>query len=215
MGSDVRTRGDHFLMAKVDVILIQNVVGLGAESDHIKVAAGYARNFLFPQKLAIPLTATNKRRLESLRQKRAEREAHELNTMAELAKTLSKVTLLITVKAGEDNKMFGSVTAGTIADELKHQFDVVLDKHKIHLEKPIRTVGDHEAQLRLHADVSGALKIHVQSATPQTVPAEAHAPGKEAASARAESRTEGKKETADRRPRPAKGEKTDKAAKPE
>jgi large subunit ribosomal protein L9 len=154
-------------MAKVDVILIQNVVGLGAESDHVKVAAGYARNFLFPQKLAIPLTSANKRRLEALRQRRGEREAHELNSMTELSKMLSKVTLLITVKTGEESRMFGSVTAGTIADELKHQFEVALDKHKIHLEKPIKAIGDHDVELRLHPEVTATLKVRVQSSTPE------------------------------------------------
>src|SRR4029453_11391218 len=107
-------------MPKTEVILTHNIVGLGAESDQVKVAAGYARNFLFPQGLAIPVTAANKRRLEALRQRRAEREAHELNSMTELSKSLGKVTILIKVKTGEDGKMFGSVTAGTIVDELKH-----------------------------------------------------------------------------------------------
>src|SRR5207244_12265115 len=109
-------------MAKTEVILTHNVIGLGAESDHVKVAAGYARNYLFPQGLAIPLTAANKRRLEALRRRRAEREAHELNSMAELAQGLSKLTLVIKVKAGEDGKMFGSVSDGTIDDELNNQF---------------------------------------------------------------------------------------------
>jgi large subunit ribosomal protein L9 len=201
-------------MPKLDVILIQNVVGLGAESDHVKVAAGYARNFLFPQKLAIPLTAANKRRLEALRQRRGEREAHELNTMTELAKTLSKVTLLITVKTGEDNKMFGSVTAGTITDELKHQFDVALDKHKIHLEKTIRTVGEHEVELRLHPDVVGRLKVQVQSATPPAPVGEGAPAEKEAAPDRASASKEVRKEGADRKPRAPKGAKSEKALPP-
>jgi large subunit ribosomal protein L9 len=74
-------------MAKTEVILIQNIVGLGGESDLVKVAAGYARNYLFPQGLAVPLTAANKRRIEALKQRRAEREAHEFNTMSELSKS--------------------------------------------------------------------------------------------------------------------------------
>lgn len=171
-------------MPKVDVVLTQNVVGLGAESDQVKVAAGYARNFLLPQGLAIPLTGVNKRRLEALRQRRAEREAHELNTMTELAKTLSKITLEIAVKAGEGDKIFGSVTAGTIADELKHQFDVSLDKRKIHLEKALRTVGDHEVELRLHAEVTANLKVHIKSSNPQQA-AEAQAAALAAAEAAA------------------------------
>src|SRR5439155_18205452 len=131
-------------------ILIQNIVGLGAESDHVKVAAGYARNYLFPQGFAIPLTGANKRRIEALRQRRAEREAHEFNTMSELAKGVSKLICLIKVKTGEDGKMFGSVTSGTIADELKHQFDILLDKRKILVDHPIRTLGEHDIELRLH-----------------------------------------------------------------
>ena len=75
-------------MAKCEVILTHNIVGLGAESDQVKVAAGYARNYLIPEGFAIPLTAANKRRIESLRQRRAEREAHEFNTMSELARSL-------------------------------------------------------------------------------------------------------------------------------
>lgn len=157
-------------MPKLEVILTHNVVGLGAESDQVKVAAGYARNFLIPQGLAIPLTSANKRRLEVLRQRRAEREAHEFNSMSELARGLGKMLLLLKVKTGEDGKMFGSVTAGTIADELKHQFDVGLDKRKIHLDHPIRTLGEHEVELRLHAEVTATLKLKVESETPLPPP---------------------------------------------
>src|SRR5947209_9408669 len=148
-------------MPKTEVILTHNIVGLGAESDHVKVAAGYARNYLFPQGFAIPLTGANKRRIEVLRQRRAEREAHEFNSMNELAKGMSKLTCLIKVKTGDDGKMFGAVTAGTIADELKHQFEISLDKKKIHLEHPIKALGDYEIELRLHAEVVTALKIKV------------------------------------------------------
>src|SRR5580765_1046766 len=157
-------------MPKTEVILTHNIVGLGAESDHVKVAAGYARNYLFPQGFAIPLTGANKRRIEALRQRRAEREAHEFNTMSELSKGMSKLTCLVKVKTGEDGKMFGAVTAGTIADELKHQFEISLDKKKIHLEHPIRTLGDYEVELRLHQDVTTTLKVKVESSTPLPPP---------------------------------------------
>lgn len=151
---------------KTEVILTQNIVGLGGESDQVKVAAGYARNYLFPQRLAIPLSGGNKRRLEALRQRRAEREAHEFNTMSELAKGLGKLVCVLKVKAGEDGKMFGAVTAGMIADELKHQFDVSIDKKKIHLEHPIKTTGEHEVELHLHAEVKGTLKVRVENIAP-------------------------------------------------
>jgi large subunit ribosomal protein L9 len=169
-------------MPKTEVILTHNIVGLGGESDQVKVAAGYARNYLFPQGLAIPVTGANKRRLEVLRQRRAEREAHEFNTMSELAKSISKLTAVIKVKTGEDGKMFGSVTSGTIADELKHQFDITLDKKKIHLEHPIRAIGEQEIELRLHPEVTSSLKVRIESTTPAAAAAEgADAKGKEGA----------------------------------
>ncbi len=157
-------------MAKIEVILTKPIVGLGAESDQVKVNAGYARNYLLPEGLAIPLTGANKRRLESLKQRRAEREAHELNSMTELARSLTKLICVITVKTGEDGKMFGSVTAGMIADELKHQFDVALDKRKIKLNESLRSLGEHEVELHLHADVHGTLKVRIDSSTPPPAP---------------------------------------------
>src|ERR1700728_1788279 len=153
-------------MPKTEVILTHNIVGLGGESDQVKVAAGFARNYLIPQGFAIPLTGANKRRIESLKQRRAEREAHEFNSMNELAKGVSKLICVIKVKTGEDGKMFGTVTPGMIADELKHQFDITLDKKKIHLEAPIRALGEHEVELRLHAELKASIKIRVESLTP-------------------------------------------------
>jgi len=191
-------------MSKTEVILTHNIVGLGAESDHVKVAPGYARNYLYPQGLAIPLTGANKRRIEVLRQRRAEREAHEFNTMSELSKSVSKLTCTIKVKTGEDGKMFGSVTSGTIADELKHLFDISLDKKKIHLDHPIKTLGDHEVELRLHPEVTSTLKVHIESTTPLPPPPEAPEKGREG--------REGRPPREDRRPRRPEG-KTE--AKPE
>jgi large subunit ribosomal protein L9 len=212
-------------MAKTEVILTHNIVGLGGESDQVKVAAGYARNYLFPQGLAIPLTGANKRRLESLKQRRAEREAHELNTMAELSKSISKLICVITAKTGEDGKMFGTVTSGMIADQLKTQFDISLDKKKIHLEQPIRTLGEHEVELRLHADVTSTVKVRVESTTPLAAAPAAPAPEARRDEQRTEKRGRrpepavataaekpGKAEPAERKARPAK---SDRAQRPE
>jgi large subunit ribosomal protein L9 len=159
-------------MAKTEVILLKNIVGLGAESDQVTVAAGYARNYLIPQGFAIPLSAANKKRLEALRKRRAEREAQELNAMTELAASIGKLVCKITVKTGEDGKMFGAVTSGTIADELKNQFAIALDRKKIHLENPLRTLGEHEVELRLHPDVTARLKVLIESSTPLPSPEE-------------------------------------------
>lgn len=195
-------------MAKTEVILTHNVVGLGGESDQVKVAAGYARNYLLPQGLAVPLTAANKRRIEALRQRRAEREAHEFNTMSELAKGLSKMVLTLTAKSGEDGKMFGSITPGAIADELKHQFDITLDKKKIHLEHPIKTLGEHEIELRLHPEVTAKLKVRINSDKPQPEVQAARAPEARGRQGQAASGTETRKARPIRKPGVEKKEKT-------
>jgi large subunit ribosomal protein L9 len=204
---------------KTEVILTSNIVGLGGESDQVKVAAGYARNYLLPQGLAIPVTQANKRRLEALKQRRAEREAHEFNTMSELAKGVTKLICVIKVKTGEDGKMFGTVTAGMIADELKHQFDITLDKRKIHLAHPIRTLGEQEVELRLHHDVNAMLKIRVESTTQLPAAPEAPAPEGRVTEKRGKSRQEAapaeeKAEATEKKPKAAKAEKAPKAEKP-
>jgi hypothetical protein len=128
--------------------------------------------------------------------------------MTELAKGVAKLICIIKVKAGEDGKMFGSVTAGVIADELKHQFDITLDKRKIHLEHPIRALGDHEVELHLHAEVKGTLKVRVESLTPVITPA----PGAASADAKSE---EGKKYRTEKRSHDRRGAEGEKAEKPE
>ena len=148
-----------------------------------------------------------------MKQRRAQREADELNHMNELSRSLAKLIAIVTVKTGEDGKMFGSVTAGTIADQLKTQFDVALDKKKIHLEQPIRTLGEHEVELRLHHDVTTTLKVRVESTTP--LPAPVEAPEASSGDKREDRRTEKR----GRRPEAAAaapaGEKAAKAEKPE
>ncbi|HEX3719134.1 MAG TPA: 50S ribosomal protein L9 [Verrucomicrobiae bacterium] len=216
-------------MAKTEVILIQNIVGLGGESDLVKVAAGYARNYLYPQGLAVPLTGANKRRIEALKRRRAEREAHEFNTMSELSKSISKLIAVIQVKTGDDGKMFGAVTAGMIADQLKTQFDIILDKKKIHLEHPIKTIGEHDVELRLHSEVHATVKVRVESTTPVTATEEARTEGAPRTESRGHKRTERSREEqapveaaagekaqrADRKPRAPRTEKSDKPAKAE
>jgi large subunit ribosomal protein L9 len=202
-------------MPKTEVILTHNIVGLGGESDQVKVAAGYARNYLFPMGFAIPLSGANKRRLEALKQRRAEREAKELNHMTEMGAALSKMTLVIKVKTGEDGKMFGSVTAGTIADELKHQYEAALDKKKIHLAHPIKTLGEHEVELRLHADVKSSLKVKVESANPTPAAEAAAAPTAPAGrETREGGRGEARESRGHRQQRGTAPEKADKAEKP-
>jgi large subunit ribosomal protein L9 len=202
-------------MAKTEVILTHNIVGLGGESDNVRVAAGYARNYLFPHRLAVPVTAANKRQIEALKQRRAEREAHEFNTMTELAKGLSKLICVIKVKTGDEGKLFGAVTAGMIADELKHQFDIALDKKKIHLDHTIRSTGEFEVELNLHHDVKGTLKVRVESINPPPAPtAEAPAEEKPHTEKRGKRQEAAAEPAAEAKGKSAKGEKTEKSAKP-
>ena len=153
-------------MAKIDVILIKNVDGLGGESDQVNVTTGYARNYLLPQGLAIPLTDGNERRLEALRKVRLAREIREAKDAKELAASFKHLILQLKVKTGDTGKMYGSVTPSKIIEQLDEQFEIKLDRRKVHLEEPIRTVGDHDVELRLHAEVKTSLKVRVESTNP-------------------------------------------------
>ena len=153
-------------MAKTDVILIKNVDGLGGESDQVNVTTGYARYNLLPQGLAIPLTEGNERRLEALRKARLAREIHEAKDAKELSASFKHLILQLKVKTGDAGKMYGSVTPSNIIEQLDEQFEIKLDRRKVHLEEPIRTVGDHEVELRLHAEVKTTLKVRVESTNP-------------------------------------------------
>lgn len=150
-------------MAKTDVILVKPISGLGGESDQVKVAAGYARNYLIPEGLAIPVTSANKRQLEVLKARKMARESRELNAANELAASLSKLLLTLEVRTGEDGRLFGSVTAANISTELKQQFEVDVDRRKIHLENPIKTLGEHVVELRLHGEITAQLRVKVGS----------------------------------------------------
>jgi large subunit ribosomal protein L9 len=153
-------------MAVTEVILKENIPGLGAEADVVKVRRGFARNFLVPQGKAYEVTAGNLKRLNLLKAKRAEREAHELNEAEELARKINKVKLDFTLETGETGKAFGSVTAKDIEDKLLAEADIKIDRHRIRLERPIKESGEIEVPIQLHADVTATLKIEVKAHTP-------------------------------------------------
>ena len=157
-------------MAHSEVLLVKPVEGLGGEGDQVKVRAGYARNFLLPRKIAVPLTASNRKHVDSLKKRRAEREATELNGANELAKRLEKTSLAFAVKTGEGGKMFGAITAQDIHDKLTAA-GFVIDKKKIQLFTPVKTLGKHEVKVKLHADVSVDISFDVVSENPIEVAA--------------------------------------------
>ena len=157
--------------------------GLGGESDQVNVTTGFARNYLLPQGLAIPLTDGNERRLEALRKVRLAREIREAKDAKELAASFKHLILQLKVKTGDTGKMYGSVTPSNIIEQLDEQFEIKLDRRKVHLEEPIRTVGDHDVELRLHAEVKTSLKVRVESTN--SLPDEEAEPAAEEAPAKA------------------------------
>jgi large subunit ribosomal protein L9 len=152
-------------MAHTEVLLVKPVEGLGGEGDQVKVRAGYARNFLLPRKFAVPVTHSNRKQVDVLKKRRAEREQSELSAAQELGKKLEKTSLAFAVKTGEGGRMFGAITANDIHDKLAAA-GIELDKRKIHLFTPVKTLGKHEVKIKLHADVTVEVSFDVVSENP-------------------------------------------------
>ena len=151
-------------MPLTELILTENVPGLGAEADVVKVRRGYARNYLLPRKMAYEVTPGALRQIDALKQKRAERETRELNEAQELARRIGKARFIFTLETGETGKAFGSVTAQDIVNRLKNEVGAEIDRHKIVLERPIKDTGEHEVAIKLHQDVTAQLVFQVKSA---------------------------------------------------
>src|SRR5205085_3154811 len=151
-------------MPLTELILPENVPGLGAEADLVKVRRGYARNYLLPRGKAYEVTPGALRQLDALKQKRAEREARELNEAEELARRIGKTRLVFTLETGETGTAFGSLTEQDIVNRLKNEVGAEIDRHKIVLERPIKDTGEHDVAIRLHHDVTAQLVFQVKSA---------------------------------------------------
>jgi large subunit ribosomal protein L9 len=155
-------------MPSTEIILTENVPGLGAEADVVKVRRGYARNYLLPQGKAYEVTPASLRQLDNLKKKRAEREAGELNEAEELSRRIGKLRLTFTLETGETGKAFGSITAQDIVTRLKNELGNEIDRHKIVLDHPIKTTGEHEVAIKLHHDVTTQFAFQVKSTEPKT-----------------------------------------------
>jgi large subunit ribosomal protein L9 len=144
----------------MEVILREDVAHLGKAGDLVTVRDGYARNFLIPRGLAYPATEANKRRLEAERRRQEARLASQRAQAESLAERLGAVSLTFTVRAGEGEKLFGSVTAADIAAKLQEQgFEV--DKRRVALEEPIRMIGIYKVPIRLDAGVVSEVRVWV------------------------------------------------------
>jgi large subunit ribosomal protein L9 len=152
-------------MANQSVLLLKPLEHLGAEGEEVNVRAGYARNFLIPKKLAVPLTQSNRRYIEALNQRRVEREREELAGAERLAAQIKKSSIAIAVKTGEGGKMFGSVTIPNILERLQEE-GIELDRKQVHTDGPIKELGRHQVTVKLHADVQVTMNIEVVSENP-------------------------------------------------
>src|SRR5436190_14983255 len=144
----------------MEVILREDIEKLGHRGEVVKVAPGYARNFLLPKKLAVAATASNKKIVEQERDAYLRREAKAKNEAEDLGRMLSNVVVTISQRAGEEGHLFGSVTAKDIADGLERQ-NYTIDRRKIQLEDPIKNVGEYKVPVRLHRDVTAEITVNV------------------------------------------------------
>ena len=143
-----------------EVILMTGVEGLGEEGAVVRVAEGYARNYLLPRKLAAPVTEAARRRIEKSRQEREEQHVRETAGARDMARRLEQASCTIAVKTGEGGKMFGSVSVNDIVNALKEQ-GVTLEKKQVLLGDPIRELGVFQVPVKLHPDVETTLKVWV------------------------------------------------------
>lgn len=145
----------------MEVILREDVDKLGDRGQIVKVADGYARNFLLPKRLAVPATAANKKIVEQERQAHLRREAKEIGDAADLAKLLSGVSITFKQKAGDQDQLFGSVTVKDIAEALEKK-NFTIERRKIHLEEPIKQLGQYKVTVKLHREVSAEIEVNVE-----------------------------------------------------
>ncbi len=152
-------------MPTTEVILTEKIASLGAEADVVKVKRGYARNFLLPQHKALEITPATLKRLNGLKQKRAEREGREHNEAEELARKINKLKITIELETGATGKAFGSITAADLAEKLKAELGgkIEIDRHKIVLDRPIKDSGEHEITIKLHHEVTAKLHVTVKA----------------------------------------------------
>jgi large subunit ribosomal protein L9 len=144
----------------MDIILREDVEKLGTRGQVVKVTAGYARNFLLPKRLAVAATDSNKKIVEQERQAHLRKEVVLKTEAEDLAKLLAAVTISIPRKAGENGQLFGSVTAGDIADALEAQ-KFTIDRRKIQLDEAIRALGDYKIAIRLQREVTAEVAVSV------------------------------------------------------
>ena len=156
----------------MEVILKEDITKLGSRGEVVKVAEGYGRNYLIPQKLAIEATAANRAVIEQMKASAVRRAASEKGDAQALGQQVEAVTLSFTRKSGERDQLFGSVTSADIASELEHK-GVQIDRRKIQLDEPLKHVGEFNVPVKLHKDVTVQLKVVInKEASAEAAPVE-------------------------------------------
>lgn len=143
------------------VILLDNIKGVGKKDEVINASDGYARNYLLPKKLAVEANAENMSKLNNKKEANSYKKDLEKQAAEEIAQKLKGILLKIKVKAGENGKIFGGVTAKEISDNLKSQYQIEVDKKKIELKEQIKTLGSFSVTIKLYEGVTGTLKMEV------------------------------------------------------
>jgi large subunit ribosomal protein L9 len=149
-------------MATTEVLLLQPVENLGGEGDKVTVKAGYARNYLLPRKLALPITQANRKYVDSLQARRAQREARELASAEAVKAKIEAIKLVFMVKTGDEDRMFGSVTAADLIERFKSE-GVELEKKQLSLYTPVKALGKHTTRIKLHKDLTLEYEFEVKS----------------------------------------------------
>ena len=144
----------------MEVILREDIEKLGNRGEVVKVAPGYARNFLLPKKLAVQANAANKKIVEQERQSHLRKEAKQKDEAQDLSKMLTGVSVTIAQKAGENDQLFGSVTSKDVADALAAK-NFTIDRRKIHMDDAIKQLGEYKVPVRLHKDVTAEVTVVV------------------------------------------------------
>lgn len=145
----------------MQIILAQDVEKLGLKGDLVSVADGYARNFLVPKGLAISASKGTMKQAELMRRARLEREQRVKEAAAERVATLGAEPVFISARAGDGGRLFGSVTSSDVARAIEEQLDESVDRHDIRLDDPIRSLGTHQVEVRLHAEVNALVNVEV------------------------------------------------------
>ena len=143
------------------VILLQDIKGVGKKDEVINASDGYARNFLLPKKMGVEANAENMSKLKSKQYSNNYNKSVEKEKALDIAEKLKSITLKISVKSGENQKIFGSITAKEIAENLKEQYKIEIDKKKIDLKEPIKVLGVNTVSVKLFEGVMGSLKVQV------------------------------------------------------